>query len=123
MLEAEAEGITVYGVNRGGGALREVRTRREDHADAMRLSSNADGAPPEIEDEALVRANMVIRADTVPYSAATPEFMQALLDLLNKRVTPVMYSRGSLGEADLFVDDIVELTLAGDATPITGACA
>ncbi len=113
MLEADAEGITVYGVNRGGGALREVSSRQETEAGRQPRSANADGAPPEIDDEALVRANMVIRANTIPANASTPEFMQALVLLLNRRVTPVMYSRGSLGEGDLFVNDAVDLTLAG----------
>ena len=113
MLEADAEGLTVYGVNRGGGALREVASHQDTEAGRQPRSANADGAPPEIDDEALVRASMVIRANTIPANASTPEFMQALVLLLNRRVTPVMYSRGSLGEGDLFVNDAADLTLAG----------
>jgi hypothetical protein len=30
----------------------------------------------------------VIRANSVPFEAANPEFMQLLVELLNRRVTP-----------------------------------
>ena len=39
--------------------------------------------------------------------------MQLLLDLLNKRVTPVMYSRGTLGEGDLFLTSNFLATMVG----------
>ena len=68
---------------------------------------------PEIADEDLVRAFLVIRANSVPFEAAEPEFMQLLVDLLNKRVTPVMYSRGTLGEGDLFLTSNFLATMVG----------
>jgi histidine ammonia-lyase len=58
------------------------------------------GAMPEIADEDLVRAVLVISANTAPLGAAQQETMQMLLDLLNDRITPVAFSRGALGEAD-----------------------
>ena len=44
---------------------------------------------------------MVVRANTMVYEAASPQLTQALLDLINKRITPVVQSRGSPGEGDL----------------------
>jgi histidine ammonia-lyase len=68
---------------------------------------------PEIADEDLIRAFLVIRANSVPFEAANPEFMQLLLELLNRRVTPVMYARGTLGEGDLFVTSNFLATMVG----------
>lgn len=112
--EAGAENIPVYGLNRGGGALREVQVKRDE---AMQLSFARNGARegvlPEIADEDLIRAFLVIRANSVPFEASGPEFMQLLVDLLNKRVTPVMYARGTLGEGDLFLTSNFLATMVG----------
>jgi histidine ammonia-lyase len=112
--EAGAENIPVYGLNRGGGALREVQVKRDE---VMQLSNARAGAKegvlPEISDEDLVRAFLVIRANSVPFEASGPEFMQLLVDLLTKRVTPVMYSRGTLGEGDLFLTSNFLATMVG----------
>ncbi len=113
-LEGAAEGVQMYGTNRGGGALREVRmTRNENTLLATAREGAKEGVLPEISDEALVRAFLVIRANSVPFEASPPQFMQLLVDLLNKRVTPVMYSRGSLGEGDLFLTSNFLATMVG----------
>jgi histidine ammonia-lyase len=112
--EAGAENIPVYGLNRGGGALREVQVKRDEFAQLANARSGAkEGVLPELEDEDLVRAFLVIRANSVPFEAASPEFMQLLVNLLNKRVTPVMYSRGTLGEGDLFLTSNYLATMVG----------
>ena len=112
--EAGAENIPVYGLNRGAGALREVHVKGEEFAQLSIARAGAkEGVLPEIADEDVVRAFLVIRANSVPFEAAEPEFMQLLLDLLNKRVTPVMYSRGSLGEGDLFLTSNFLATMVG----------
>jgi histidine ammonia-lyase len=112
--EAAAENVPVYGVNRGAGAQREVRTQRSEVTQLDRARSGArEGALPEIADEDLIRAFLVIRANSVPFEAANPEFMQLLVELLNRRVTPVMYSRGTLGEGDLFVTSNFLATMVG----------
>src|SRR5882757_11306043 len=81
--EAGAEGMPVYGLNRGGGALREVVTHDEDTRRIKEMRHGArEGVLPEIADEDLVRAFLVIRANSVPYEVATPEFMQMIVDLL-----------------------------------------
>src|SRR6266404_4040805 len=112
--EAGAENIPVYGLNRGAGALREVRVKRDEVAQLSVARAGAkEGVLPEITDEDLVRAFLVIRANSVPFEAAEREFMQLLVNLLNKRVTPVMYSRGTLGEGDLFLTSNFLATMVG----------
>jgi histidine ammonia-lyase len=112
--EAGAENIPVYGLNRGAGALRETQVKRDEFTQLASARAGAkEGVLPEIADEDLVRAFLVIRANSVPFEAAEPEFMQLLLDLLNKRVTPVMYSRGTLGEGDLFLTSNFLATMVG----------
>src|SRR5882724_11359387 len=44
---------------------------------------------------------MVIRANAMTFNAPSPQLSQMLVDLLNHRITPVVQSRGSLGEGDL----------------------
>jgi len=112
--EAAAESVPVYGVNRGAGAQREVRIERAEVTQLDRARAGArEGVLPEIVDEDLIRAFLVIRANSVPFEAANPEFMQLLIELLNRRVTPVMYSRGTLGEGDLFVTSNFLATMVG----------
>jgi histidine ammonia-lyase len=112
--EAGAENIPVYGLNRGAGALREVAVKRDEFVQLSNARSGAkEGVLPEVADEDLVRAFLVIRANSVPFEASGPEFMQLLVDLLNKRVTPVMYSRGTLGEGDLFLTSNFLATMVG----------
>lgn len=113
LLEASAEGIAIYGFNRGAGAGREVvlfagdplapenkaflskRVAREF------LDGPRQGIGPEVADEEIVRALMAVRANTMVYEAASPALSNILIEMLNRRVTPVVQSRGSLGEADL----------------------
>ena len=59
------------------------------------------GFGPEVADEEIVRAMMVVRANAMTFNAPSPALAQMLLDLLNKRITPVVQSRGTLGEGDL----------------------
>jgi histidine ammonia-lyase len=113
LLEASAEGIPVYWFNRGAGDQRETVMFEGDplspknHAliektQAERFRSGARwGTGPEIGAEEIVRAMMVVRANAMVYNAPSPQLSQMLLDMLNKGVTPVVQSRGTLGEGDL----------------------
>ena len=113
LLEAAAEGIPVYWFNRGAGDQRETVMFEGDpmtpknHAlieksQAQIFHSGALwGTGPEIAEEDIVRAMMVVRANDMVYNAPSPQLSQMLLDLLNKRITPVVQSRGTLGEGDL----------------------
>lgn len=113
LLEGARENIPIYYFNRGTGAGRqevifsgdplspenkELISRNQRAAFSFGTSF---GLGPEVNDEEIVRAMMAVRANTMSYEAASPQLTQMLLDFLNKRITPVVYSRGSPGEGDL----------------------
>jgi histidine ammonia-lyase len=113
LLEASAEGVPVYGFNRGAGAAREIALFTGDPlapANKALLSKRTaraflngprQGIGPEVAEEEIARALMAVRANTMIYEAASPALSEMLIEMLNRRVTPVVQSRGSLGEADL----------------------
>jgi histidine ammonia-lyase len=125
LLEASAEGIPVYWFNRGAGDQRETVMFEGDPLSpknralieknqAARFRAGADwGTGPEIGSEEIVRAMMVVRANAMIYNAPSPQLSQMLLDLLNKRITPVVQSRGTLGEGDLAQLGNVAATMVG----------
>ena len=125
LLEAAREGIAVYWFNRGAGEQREVPIFSGDplspvnkpllygiQRDRFSRLTLVGGGPP-VESEELVRAVMAVRANTMSYEAASPPLTQMLLDLLNRRITPVMPSRGTLGEGDLVVLASIGATMVG----------
>lgn len=113
LLQGAAEDVTIYWFNRGSGSQRETvifsgdpttpeNTKLLKDQQLARFKSGVGrGYGPEIHEEALVRAIMAIRANTMSYEAASPPLTNILVDMLNKRVTPVVQSRGTLGEGDL----------------------
>ncbi len=113
LLEAAAEGMPVYWFNRGVGSGREkfvftgdpLSPENKKFLEARQLAVFRRGAlagmGPEIGEEEIVRAMMVVRANTMTFEAASPQLTQQLLDLLNDRITPVVQSRGTVGEGDL----------------------
>ena len=126
LLEAPAEGVSVYWFTRGAGAGREVKQFEGDpltpenkalleekmlHAFQRGPANPLEG--PEIDDEGLVRAVMVLRANAMTFNAPSPQLAQMLTDLINKRITPVMQSRGTVGEGDLSVLNNVGATMVG----------
>jgi histidine ammonia-lyase len=125
LLEASAEGIPVYWFNRGAGDQRETVMFEGDPLapknralieknQAARFHAGVEwGTGPEIGNEEIVRAMMVVRANAMIYNAPSPQLSQMLLDLLNKRVTPVVQSRGTLGEGDLAQLGNVAATMVG----------
>jgi histidine ammonia-lyase len=113
LLEATSEGVPVYWFNRGTGAQRETVLFEGDATSAsnepklaaqqmerFRLGALA-GFGPEVDAEEIVRATMVVRANAMTFNAPSPQLARMLLELLNRRVTPVMQSRGTVGEGDL----------------------
>ena len=126
MLEAAAEGIPVYLLNRGPGLGRQNALFAGDpmapankaliEANQLRGFQNGvrSGAGPEMADEASVRAMMAVRANTIVYDAPSPQLLRMLVDLLNHRITPVVQSRtGTVGEADLALMLNVAGTMVG----------
>ncbi len=126
LLEAPAEDVSVYWFTRGAGGGREIvqfkgdplTPENKDYLEKKMLAAFKRGPAnplegPEIDDEALVRAIMVVRANAMVWNAPSPQLSQMLLDLLNKRVTPVMQSRGTVGEGDLSVLNNIGATMVG----------
>src|SRR3984885_8339063 len=129
LLEAAAEGIAVYWFNRGAGDQREtvmfsgdpLSAENKAYLEKSQLQQFRMGAVggygPEVNEEEIVRAMMVVRANAMTFNAPSPQLSQRLIDLLNQRITPVVQSRGTLGEGDLAQLDNVGATMvgAGDA--------
>lgn len=125
LLEAAAEGIAVYWFNRGTGEQRETvmfdgdpmtpsnRALIEKKQSLTFRSGALWGTGPEVSDEEIVRAMMVVRANAMVFDAPSPQLSQMLVDLLNKRITPVVQSRGTLGEGDLAQLANVGATMVG----------
>src|SRR5579859_186508 len=129
LLEAAAEGIAVYWFNRGAGDQREtvmfsgdpLSPQNKAYLEKSQLQQFRQGAVsgygPEVSEEEIVRAMLVVRANAMTFNAPSPQLSQRLIDLLNQRITPVVQSRGTLGEGDLAQLDNVGATMvgAGDA--------
>jgi histidine ammonia-lyase len=125
LLEAASEGVAVYWFNRGAGDQREtimfsgdpMSPRNRAQIARTQMQSFQSGAlagfGPEVADEEVVRAMMVIRANEMTYNAPSPQVSQMLTDLINHRITPVVQSRGTLGEGDLAQLSNVAATMVG----------
>ena len=128
LLEAAAEGIAVYWFNRGAGDQREtimfsgdpMSPKNKAYLEKSQLQEFRMGAVggygPEVEEEEIVRAMMLVRANAMTHNAPSPQLAQMLLDLLNQRITPVVQSRGTLGEGDLAQLSNVGATMVGAGT-------
>lgn len=97
-----AEGLPVYGVTTGFGALQECIVPPE-QLEALQeniVLSHAAGVGPEMPKEA-VRAMITLRANTLAkgYSGVRVELVQALIDLVNHDVTPIVPMQGSVGSS------------------------
>ncbi len=90
----------VYGVNTGVGLLADVRVPPEQLAELQRnvVRSHACGVGPPLAREE-VRAMMLIRANVLAkgFSGIRPVIAGKLCELLNRGVTPVVPSQGSVG--------------------------
>jgi histidine ammonia-lyase len=125
LLEAATEGIPVYWFNRGSGSGREKfiftgdplssanRKFLEDRQVQIFRRGALAGMGPEISEEEIVRAMLVVRANTMSFDAASPQLTQRLLELINERITPVVQSRGTIGEGDLGPMTNVAATMIG----------
>src|SRR5258708_23175474 len=125
LLEAAAEGVSVYWFNRGSGSGRERFIFTGDPwspdnkklLEARQLAIFRRGAlaglGPEISEEEIVRAMLVVRANTMTFEAASPQLTQRLLDLLNDRITPVVQSLGTVGAGDLVPFTYVGAAMVG----------
>ncbi len=108
----------MYGVNTGIGECSEVVLTDEQVKQFQRYliynHAAGIGEPAPVEH---VRAAMLSRVNVHArgYSGCRPEIPQAYLDMLNRRVTPVVCSRGSVGACgDLAPMSQIALTLMGE---------
>ena len=116
----------VYGINTGFGALAETPIPRESLGalQSNLLRSHAAGVDAPLPDRA-VRASMALRANVLAkgFSGIRLETLDLLLAMLNRRVHPVVPSRGSVGASgDLAPLAHLSLVLIGegDATVAGG---
>jgi histidine ammonia-lyase len=113
LLDGARQGLAIYWFNRAAGSGRETVIFEGDplspENEQLLLETQLgrfksfprDGVGPEVMDEEIVRAMMVVRANTMVYEAASPGLTEMLPAMLNNRVSPVVQSRGSPGEGDL----------------------
>ncbi len=110
--------VPIYAVNTGVGLLANTRLE-EPQIEQLQLNvvrSHACGCGPPLPRE-VVRGMMLIRANTLVkgLSGVRPQVAEALCDLLNRNVTPVVPSRGSVGASgDLAPLAHIALTLIGE---------
>lgn len=123
LLEGAVEDMPIAGFNRGGPAgdavLFDGDPAAPEIAAGLRqraLASFENGAvpegAPEVAEEEIVRAMMVVRANTLTYAPASAPVMQMLLDFLNNRITPVASLPGASG--------VSATVLAGVAAAMVG---
>src|SRR5688572_7513604 len=119
VVDGKAAGdAAVYGINTGFGALAETAIPR-DQLGALQLNllrSHAAGVGAPLPVRA-VRASMALRANVLAkgFSGIRRETLEALITLLNRRVHPIVPSRGSVGASgDLAPLAHLALVLVGE---------
>ena len=130
LFEAAIEDKAIYGLTRGVGENKDKtifkggkiddearRLSEEFNANLLRVQSAAVSTPAPRE---VVRAAMVIRVNTmlIGHTGVQKEVVAALQGFLNKDITPVVPSRGTVGEADIDIMAHVGLALMGEGKVI-----
>ena len=111
-------GQTIYGINTGFGKLANVRVPADQidqlQTNLIRSHASGVGAPlpaPVVRAVMLLRANVLLR----PTSGVRPELVNALVDLLNAGVVPMVPEQGSVGASgDLAPLSHIGLALMGE---------
>jgi histidine ammonia-lyase len=97
-----AEGKPIYGINTGFGSLQDVAIP-PDKVEQLQeniLMSHAAGMGDVVPEE-IVRAMMLLRANALAkgYSGIRFEVVERLVEMLNRRVCPVVLDKGSVGSS------------------------
>ena len=113
-----ADGQTVYGINTGFGKLSDVRIEPDELRDLQLnlVRSHACGLGSPLS-ELEARAMLLLRANVLAcgYSGARPLVIDTLIAMLEKRVTPVIPEKGSVGASgDLAPLSHLALTVIGE---------
>ena len=108
----------IYGINTGFGPFRDKKISKEQVAQLQvnLIRSHSVGVGNPFPEE-VVRAAMVIRANTIAkgYSGARPIIVDTLLEMLNKKVTPFVPEKGSVGASgDLAPLSHLTMTVMGE---------
>lgn len=102
----------VYGINTGFGSLCNVSVSNNDLATLQKnlVMSHACGVGDPVPDY-IVRTMLLLKAQSLSYgnSGVQLETVQRLIDFFNLGITPVVYSKGSLGAS-------------GDLAPLANMC-
>lgn len=92
----------VYGINTGFGIFSDKKIKGDEANQLSRnlILSHAVGTGPILPVE-ITRAAMLVRANTLAkgFSGARIQIIETLVEMLNKGVTPVVPSQGSLGSS------------------------
>jgi histidine ammonia-lyase len=119
VVDRKARGdAPVYGINTGFGSFADVKIEPAALETLQRnlLRSHAAGLGPELS-ERVVRAAMALRANVLAkgFSGVRVATLQALVAMINRRVHPVVPSRGSVGASgDLAPLAHIALVLIGE---------
>lgn len=117
IFELDKRGIAVYGLNTGVGWNKDkvVYADRYDAYNKNLLRSHMIGVDPECTIPE-VRATMAIRLNgfLCGNTGVAKEIAEYYKEFLNRGVTPVMKSRGSVGEADIATLTAIGLTAIGE---------
>ncbi|WP_410511122.1 aromatic amino acid ammonia-lyase [Paenibacillus sp. BR2-3] len=117
IFELAAEGVPVYGLNRGVGWNKDKGIGPDFFEEYNRnlLLSHSAGVKPEAEEE-IVRAVMLARLNGLLSGAtgAQPEIAGRLADFLNLGIHPVLPLRGSVGAADITSISHIGLAMIGE---------
>jgi histidine ammonia-lyase len=120
-----AQGVTIYLFNRSPGFLRDVvrfegdplspenRAALEARALAGYRSGVNYGDFPEMAQEDVVRAIMLVHLSQLTFRPASAGLTEQLVAMLNNRVTPVMRSRGGTGLAQGPASSAISAAIVG----------
>lgn len=126
LLEAAKEDKPVYGLNRGvglnkdktlfqGNILSDEAKSASIHFNRNNLRATSSAVGPPLP-EKMVFAVMLIKLNSILHgtTGAQPEVAELLLEFINRRIQPVIPSRGSIGEADITILAHLGLALMGE---------
>lgn len=126
LLRAASEDKPVYGLNRGVGLNKDKTLFHGDvlsdeakfasiafNQNNLRATSSAVG--PNLP-EKIVFSVMLIKLNSILHgtTGAQPEVAELLYEFINRRIQPVIPSRGSVGEADITILSHIGLALMGE---------
>ena len=100
IVELIRRGKPIYGINTGFGLLANTSISAENVADLQRnlILSHSCGVGAPFSEE-VVKAMMILRANALMkgHSGIRPEVIELLVELVNRGVTPLIPSQGSVG--------------------------